>query len=108
MAVARNKCYLPTGDTIQDIIDLGKGIYVCTSTTRPSSPVNGDYIHETNTGKLLYWNGSAWIEQGGSGGSGITNPLTADLSTGGYKIKNTGGALTLESATGIFVFTKPA
>lgn len=25
MAVARNKCYLPTGDTIQDIIDAAGG-----------------------------------------------------------------------------------
>lgn len=33
---------------------------VCTSSTRPASPYEGQYIHETDTDKLLFWNGSAW------------------------------------------------
>lgn len=33
---------------------------VCTSTTRPVSPFEGQYIYETDTDKTLFWNGSAW------------------------------------------------
>ena len=33
---------------------------VCTSTTRPASPFEGQYIYETDTDKTLFWNGSAW------------------------------------------------
>lgn len=35
-------------------------ITVCTSGARPSSPGNGMFIHETDTGKTMMWNGSAW------------------------------------------------
>jgi len=33
---------------------------VCTSTTRPASPYEGQAIYETDTDKVLYWSGSAW------------------------------------------------
>lgn len=33
---------------------------VCTSTTRPSAPFEGQMIYETDTDKVLVWNGSAW------------------------------------------------
>ena len=34
---------------------------VCTSTTRPASPYNGQVIYETDTGKTQVWNGSGWV-----------------------------------------------
>ena len=34
---------------------------VCTSTTRPASPYDGQVIYETDTDKTLVWNGSAWV-----------------------------------------------
>ena len=34
---------------------------VCTSTTRPASPYQGQVIFETDTNKTLVWNGSAWV-----------------------------------------------
>lgn len=34
---------------------------VCTSTTRPSSPYNGQLVWETDTGKSFIWNGSSWV-----------------------------------------------
>lgn len=34
---------------------------VCTSTTRPASPYTGQVIFETNTNKMLVWNGTAWV-----------------------------------------------
>ena len=33
---------------------------VCTSTTRPSTPYEGQMIYETDTDMLAIWNGSAW------------------------------------------------
>ena len=33
---------------------------VCTNTTRPSNPFEGQMIYETDTDKVLVWNGSAW------------------------------------------------
>lgn len=34
---------------------------VCTSSTRPTAPYEGQQIYETDTDKLLVWNGSAWL-----------------------------------------------
>ena len=34
---------------------------VCTSTTRPSVPYTGQLIYETDTRRVVAWNGSAWI-----------------------------------------------
>lgn len=33
---------------------------VCTSTTRPASPYEGQMIYETDTDMMAVWNGSAW------------------------------------------------
>jgi hypothetical protein len=45
--------YLPSSRLIQP--------GVCTSSTRPASPFEGQCIFETDTDKLLVWNGSAWV-----------------------------------------------
>lgn len=34
---------------------------VCTSMTRPASPFEGQCIFETDTDRLLIWNGSSWV-----------------------------------------------
>lgn len=34
---------------------------VCTSTTRPSAPYEGQVIYETDTDRVLVWNNSAWV-----------------------------------------------
>jgi hypothetical protein len=44
--------YLPSSRLIQP--------GVCTSTTRPASPYEGQAIYETDTDKVLVWNGAAW------------------------------------------------
>lgn len=44
--------YLPSSRLIQP--------GVCTSSTRPASPFEGQCIYETDTDNVLYWNGSAW------------------------------------------------
>jgi hypothetical protein len=37
------------------------GITVCTSSTRPGSPFDGQVIYETDTDATKVWNGSAWV-----------------------------------------------
>lgn len=44
-----------------DTIDSHAGFFECTSGTRPSNPYIGMGILETDTTKILIWNGSAWI-----------------------------------------------
>lgn len=34
---------------------------VCTSTSRPSTPFDGQVIYETDTDNALVWNGTAWV-----------------------------------------------
>ena len=34
---------------------------VCTSSTRPTAPYEGQQIYETDTDKTLVWTGSAWL-----------------------------------------------
>lgn len=43
---------------------------VCTSTTRPSAPFEGQMIYETDTDKMLVWGGSSWLY--------ITTPQTTE------------------------------
>lgn len=38
---------------------------VCTSSTRPTSPFEGQHIYETDTDKVLFWDGSAWTPSTG-------------------------------------------
>jgi hypothetical protein len=45
--------YLPSSRLIQP--------GVCTSSTRPASPFEGQAIFETDTDRMLIWNGSSWI-----------------------------------------------
>jgi hypothetical protein len=33
---------------------------VCTSSTRPTAPFEGQFIYETDTDMLAIWNGTAW------------------------------------------------
>jgi hypothetical protein len=40
----------------------GQGHIVCTSSTRPSSPTTGTMIYETDTGFVVIYNGSAWVQ----------------------------------------------
>jgi len=57
----------PDGTTLSV---LKYGIQICTSITRPGSPVEGMHIYETDTDKLYYWTGAAWAERTGGGGAG--------------------------------------
>lgn len=45
-------------------LDTLLGSQVCTSTTRPASPIQGQLIFETNTGIVRIWTGTAWENTG--------------------------------------------
>jgi len=66
-----------------DIIDGALGSTVCTSSTRPGSPVVGQIIFETDTERLYIWVGS------GAGGWLPIGPLTAVKTTDLTKNANT-------------------
>ena len=52
---------------------------VCTSSTRPATPYEGQVIYETDTDKTLIWNGSAWVYVATS----TINPVGLELITTG-------------------------
>jgi hypothetical protein len=48
-----------------DDLDAAVGMTIVTSTTRPTSPWDGQIIHETDTGNSFVWDGTAWKSAGG-------------------------------------------
>jgi hypothetical protein len=57
---------------------MQQAVITCTSTTRPSSPVEGMTIYETNTDLYKVYDGSNWVDQGVSAAtwSNFTPTLT--------------------------------
>ena len=56
---------------------------VCTSSTRPATPYEGQMIYETDTDKVLVWNGSAWYANWNLpfGIVGLTSSTTSTTAT---------------------------
>jgi hypothetical protein len=74
-----------------DIIDSAPAnLTICTSTTRPSSPDEGDEIFETDSGNFLIRQGAAWKPSNGRDFwcTAGTRPV-AGLTYGGYSIIET-------------------
>jgi hypothetical protein len=76
-----------------DKVDTNVGAVVCTSSTRPGSPYQGQVIYETNTGLVRVYNGSvwkaisrpnknAWIKIAGGEIDGVSN-FDIDVTQGG-------------------------
>ena len=66
-----------------------QSVIVCTSGTRPSSPVEGMTIYETDTDWYVSWNGSAWIMLGMT----VTGTYTPTLSATSSPNLGTGGTI---------------
>ncbi len=62
------------------IVISTKGILVCTSSTRPGSPSEGQLIFETDTDQVLVWNGTEWAEISGGGGTVLFQDSQPDVS----------------------------
>jgi len=80
---------------------------VCTSSTRPASPYEGQYIYETDTDKTLFWNGSLWKEivlttMGAAWQNGMTTVNPFDVSNNWYRYGNL-PEVTMETGTSVFV-----
>jgi len=82
---------------------------VCTSTTRPASPYEGQVIYESDTDRVLVWNASAWVAPNsttvkppglelvktqtvGTGVSSLTVTDAFSANYDSYKITYTGGS----------------
>lgn len=61
---------------------LHTGVIVCTSTTRPAVPTEGMMIYETNTDKVLVYNGTIWIPPGPLGQLALVTRTTDTASFG--------------------------
>lgn len=76
---------------------------VCTSTTRPTVPYEGQLIYETDTDRVASWDGSAWVYTHSSGlvlvksqtiGSAVSSVEVTDVFSStydNYKIQAVGG-----------------
>lgn len=74
---------------------------VCTSSTRPASPYDGQVIYETDTDRTLVWNGSAWVflSTGTSNNLGLELVSTCTVtSVGGTSATSSNGVITFGSA----------
>lgn len=70
---------------------------VCTSSTRPASPYDGQVIYETDTDKTLVWNGSGWVMLA----TGTANAPGLEL----VKTQTIGSAVSSVEVTGAFSST---
>ena len=57
-------------DTAAGLIE---GVTVCTTATRPASPVTGQHIYDTDVPSTFVWNGASWAAIAGGGSSGYSS-----------------------------------
>lgn len=80
---------------------------VCTSTTRPTAPFEGQLIYETDTDMLAIWNGSAWRYVGQSSTTADSNldavglRLVTPTSVAGSGVTLSGSKIVATNATSI-------
>lgn len=63
-------------------VDIYLGTQICTSATRPSVPVQGQLIYETDTLVVRVWSGTAWEDAGIAtclSSAFPVNPITGDV-----------------------------
>lgn len=76
---------------------------VCTSTTRPTSPYEGQSIYQTDTDTVLFWDGTAWVAPYATTAAlnlkaNIANPtFTGTLNANSYLIIDSSGRVTTPS-----------
>lgn len=52
--------YPQVQNDLANLVDANAGAKVCTSTTRPATPYQGQIIYETDTLSVYFYNGTAW------------------------------------------------
>ena len=70
-----------------DKLDTAAGAFMCTSTTRPTTPWNGQVIFETNTLNQYVWVAatSTWARLGGTPSATVTGLASETVPTGWLK-----------------------
>lgn len=89
-----------------------QAVIVCTAATRPSSPVEGMTIYETDTNRSLVYDGSNWVQPSGPikvlgtltgvAGAAPPNPDTSPIP---FRVQ--GGTIVVTAAAGGVVVTYP-
>jgi hypothetical protein len=77
---------------------------VCTSSTRPASPFEGQMIYETDTDVLAIWNGSAWKQVAAATKTGSTLQVVSTTKTDTFSTTST----TYVDVTGLSVSITPS
>lgn len=115
------KTFTPSVLTSADMNDylMKQAVITCTSGTKPSAPVNGMTIYETDTGNYVTYDGSAWVVKLGGTWKSYTPTITGitvgnGVRVGRYSVigKTVTGTLTFNagsttSYSGTFDFSLP-
>jgi len=75
---------------------------ICTSSTRPTTPYEGQVIYETDTNRTLVWDNAAWISLAQSAGSGLVKIKPTSVSGTGASLLDNG---TVKVSSGGTTFT---
>lgn len=78
---------------------------VCTSSTRPASPYDGQVIYETDTDKIAVYDSSAWVYKTGATAPTDTSmaSMIAPTSVAGTGVTLSGGKVSFTSASTVSV-----
>lgn len=77
----------------------------CTSSTRPASPATGDTLFETDTKKIIVWNGSDWYFYNYNSNTSFSNTLSLNFD-GTNDSLTTNYSPTASSAFSVSMWTK--
>ena len=76
---------------------------VCTSSTRPASPYEGQVIYETDTDKILAWSGSSW-QPPWNMPWGLVDTTSGGTNGKSYAIVTAGDVTVTTSITDVYTF----
>lgn len=93
-----------TGVTAARMNNIENGVFnaigICTSSTRPSSPFEGQRIYETDTDKMYRWTGSAWVlTAGGVIPTCIVSTTSQSVNNNTYTVVNFGSTAAVNTDT---------
>jgi hypothetical protein len=73
---------------------------ICTSSTRPTTPYEGQVIYETDTNRTLVWDNASWIGLAQSGDGGLVRIIPTSGGGTGAAVSST-GKVTITGGTAI-------